>query len=67
MKYLLRNIAVTVFLFLLLLPSSSLALDVGDEAPLFTAESNQGEIALAGYKGKKHVVLALYFAAFSPV
>lgn len=67
MKYLLRNIIVTAFISLLLAPASSLALEVGDEAPAFTAQSNQGEISLADYKGSKHIVLALYFAAFSPV
>lgn len=67
MRNLIRKIVVSSFISLLLLPASSFALDVGDEAPAFTAQSNQGEISLADYGGKKHVVLALYFAVFSSV
>ena len=43
------------------------ALDVGDKAPFFEAPSTQGTIRLADYQGKKHVVLAFYFADFTPV
>lgn len=53
--------------FLLFFSVTGHALEVGDQAPPFTALSNQGELSLADYAGKKHVVLALYFAAFSPV
>lgn len=67
MRNLIRKIVVSSFISLLLLPASSFALDVGDEAPAFTAQSNQGEISLADYEGKKHVILALYFAVFSSV
>lgn len=56
-----------VQLTLLWSPAASPALDVGDQAPLFTGNSTQGTIALADYQGKKNVVLALYFAVFTPV
>lgn len=42
-------------------------LSVGDEAPDFTAASTTGEIQLSKYRGEKNVVLAFYFADFSPV
>ena len=47
--------------------SSANALEEGDRAPAFTASSTQGEFSLAAYAGKKNVVLALYFAVFTPV
>ena len=49
------------------LPLSASALDVGERAPQFTADSTSGEISLGNYRGKKRVVLALYFAVFSSV
>jgi hypothetical protein len=52
---------------LFLMPASSFALSVGDTAPAFSTPSSQGEISLADYRGKKHVVLALYFAIFTSV
>lgn len=39
---------------------------VGDPAPDFEAPSTAGTIRLSGYKGKKHLVLAFYFADFTP-
>ncbi len=63
----LTTIAALIFCCLLIIPASSIALEVGDQAPSFTALSNQGELSLDDYAGEKHVVLALYFAAFSPV
>lgn len=48
-------------------PVESFALTVGDKAPLFSGESTQGKIQLTNYLGKKNVVLALFFAAFTPV
>ena len=48
-------------------PVESFAHTVGDKAPLFSGESTQGKIQLANYLGKKNVVLALFFAAFTPV
>ena len=43
------------------------ALEVGDEAPLFEAISDKGPVNLIDYRGKKNVVLAFYFADFTPV
>lgn len=43
------------------------ALEEGKMAPTFTATSTQGEISLASYAGDKNVVLAMYFAVFTPV
>ena len=48
-------------------PADSLGLDVGDKAPLFTGNSTQGKVSLADFVGRKNVVLALYFAVFTPV
>lgn len=49
------------------MPLTVHALKVGEKAPLFEADSTQGTIRLADYHGKKHVVLAFYFANFTPV
>jgi peroxiredoxin Q/BCP len=38
----------------------------GDPAPPFEAPSTAGQIRLTDFKGKKHVVLAFYFADFTP-
>jgi peroxiredoxin Q/BCP len=61
---------ITLVLFLaaalILAASPALALSVGDQAPAFTAQSNQGEVSLAGYLGKKNVILAFYFAIYTP-
>lgn len=43
------------------------ALDVGQSVPLFTGESTQGELHLGDLLGEKHLVLAFYFADFTPV
>lgn len=40
---------------------------VGEKAPGFEADSTQGPLSLAGYAREKHVVLAFYFADFTPV
>jgi len=64
MRYLLK-----VFLLagVLMLPSMASALTVGDKAPPFDAESTEGTISLENYLGKKNVVLAFYYADFTPV
>jgi len=43
------------------------ALEVGTSVPLFTATSTQGEIRLGDLLGKQHLVLAFYYADFTPV
>jgi peroxiredoxin Q/BCP len=48
-------------------PLFAAALEVGDEAPSFEAMSDKGQINLLDYRGQKNVVLAFYFADFSPV
>lgn len=40
--------------------------EIGDRAPGFEAPSTRGTILLADYLGKKNVVLAFYFADFTP-
>lgn len=52
--------------FLLAGASLSFALQVGDKAPLFEGPSTKGKIRLEDYRGKSHVVLAFYFADFTP-
>ena len=56
-----------IVLNLLWVPSESFGLDVGEKAPLFIGNSTQGKIQLTDFQGKKNVVLALYFAIFTPV
>ena len=47
------------------LPLRAGALDVGDAAPPFEAESTMGTIRLSDYLGKKHVLLAFYYQDFT--
>jgi hypothetical protein len=63
----LKLIIATILLTVIVRPAVSLALDVGDTAPLFKGNSTQGVIELADLIGKQNVVLALYFAIFTPV
>ncbi|MFO7982547.1 MAG: hypothetical protein R6V08_03755 [Desulfuromonadales bacterium] len=49
-----------------LMASQAVALEVGDPAPDFSAPSTHGEIALSSLFDKGTVVLALYFADFTP-
>ena len=65
-KQLVKVIAAFAFL-MLATPMQISALEVGDKAPTFSAVSTAGDIALTDYAGKQHVVLALYFAVFTPV
>lgn len=64
MRHLFTAIILTVFL---MLPSFADSLNVGDKAPMFDAESTAGTISLENYLGKKNVVLAFYYADFTPV
>jgi hypothetical protein len=48
-------------------PAMAEALDVGTPAPLFEAMSDKGPVSLQDFRGQKNVVLAFYFADFSPV
>lgn len=47
-------------------PAGAWALNVGDKAPLFKANSNRGQVSLEDYLGGKYVVLAFYFAINTP-
>jgi hypothetical protein len=68
MKKLKTVLLISCFVLILLwIPAASFGLDVGDKAPLFGGNSTQGKIQLTDLLGKKNVVLALYFAVFTPV
>lgn len=58
---------IIVTAFLLSAPKMSYALKVGDKAPLFDAESTMGTISLKSYVGNNNVILAFYYADFTPV
>jgi hypothetical protein len=63
-----RKVIITYFLGLVLsMPVISFALDVGDKAPGFEVTSTHGTVILSEFEGKKNVVLALYYADFTPV
>lgn len=47
--------------------SFACALSAGDRAPDFVAPSTHGSVVLSEFREKKHVVLALYYADFTPV
>ena len=49
-----------------LLASNAAALQVGDAAPDFTAKSTSGETTLSQVLEKGPVVLAIYYADFTP-
>ena len=53
-------------LFSTLLASNAVALQVGDTAPDFRASSTNGEIALSQITAQGPVVLAIYYADFTP-
>ena len=61
-----RQLVYLLAAVLILSASPALALSVGDTAPDFTAQTNQGEISLADYLGEKNVILTFYFAIFTP-
>ncbi len=62
-----KRILAVAAVLLLLFPAAASALEVGDTAPLFEAPSTRGVVRLADYRGKANVVLAFYFADFTPV
>lgn len=41
------------------------ALEVGQRAPSFEAQSTRGTVRLADYQGRMHLVLAFYYADFT--
>jgi hypothetical protein len=63
-----RNVMSSLILvFIIFMPVISSALSVGDKAPGFEADSTHGTVILSEFTGKKNVVLALYYADFTPV
>jgi len=40
--------------------------EVGMPSPLFEAQSTDGLIRLTDYLGKRHIILAFYYADFTP-
>jgi len=62
-----KTLFLIIAVSLILAGSSGFALETGEKAPLFTAVSTHGTISLDQYFGKKNVVLAFYFADFTPV
>ncbi len=62
-----RHLLLLALAGLFVVPSVSDALNVGDKAPPFDAQSTQGTISLQSYLGLKYIVLALYYADFTPV
>lgn len=53
--------ALAAFLF----PLFAVSADVQEKAPDFEAESTEGAIRFADYRGKKNVLLAFYFKNFT--
>lgn len=58
-----RSLATTAMIALTAIGAQ--ALEVGQKAPAFEAQSTQGTVRLSDYQGKKHVVLAFYYADFT--
>ena len=56
-----------LFTYLLISPDSTIALNIGDEAPDFTLLGTNGEsVSLSQFKGKKHVLVQFYSLDFNP-
>lgn len=60
-----KSVAALPVVLGILVPFTALALEVGQPAPDFEAESTMGTLTLSDYKGKKHVLLAFYFMDFT--
>ena len=68
MKTLTRiTLAMIILASLFFTPVTSSGIEVGDKAPAFSGESTHGTIRLADFDDKQNVILALYFAIFTPV
>jgi hypothetical protein len=61
------TLAMIILLAIFLTPAASSGLEVGHKAPALIGESTHGTIRLADFAGRQHVILALYFAIFTPV
>ena len=62
-----KYVLAVILIVLISVPSYSHALSAGDKAPGFEAPSTHGNVILSEFEGKKNVVLAFYYADFSPV
>jgi len=60
-----KTCALFVAALLLVAGGTAHALEVGEPAPDFEAESTQGKIRLSEYQGKRNVLLAFYFKDFT--
>jgi peroxiredoxin len=68
MRSLRSLMSLSVLLVSMLLASSALAIEIGEEAPDFTLPSTTGEqISLSQFKGLKHVLIQFYSMDFNPV
>ena len=65
--YVRRLVSIMVFAVFAAAPSIAPALSVGDKAPLLEAPSTYGNVILKEFLGKQNVVLAIYYADFTPV
>ena len=60
-------VASVLALFLIALPGTVSALEVGDKAPDFELASTKGgKLKLSGLEGKKNVVIQFYVLDFTP-
>jgi thioredoxin-dependent peroxiredoxin len=62
-KSILRSLATTAMVALTAIGAQ--ALEVGQKAPSFEAQSTHGTVRLADYLGKQNLVLAFYYADFT--
>jgi len=62
-----KKLICAVVLALFLSPAAAMAVDAGEKSVDFSGESTAGKVKLSDYLGKKNVVLALFFRAFTPV
>jgi len=63
-----RKVMIAVILVpIMFIPVISSALGVGDKAPGFESTSTHGTVILSDFEGNKNVVLAMYYADFTPV
>ncbi len=61
------TLAMIILAGLFFTPATSFGIGIGDKAPAFSGESTHGAIHSADFAGKQNVILALYFAIFTPV
>ena len=70
MEVRMKSKVITVLMLTLMMGVFSpytMAVEIGDMAPDFTAQSTAGKISLSDFRGEKNVVLALYYFINTPV